>query len=77
MCNQCNDIRRIHQGSVVYGVFHNGRMQMVNATESQAIRSKELLDGSNGRLKFCNCKKDDECVWEVFQIDRKSISWET
>lgn len=72
MCNQCSDYRRIHAGKVVFGVFHNGRMQMAYSTEVQAIRSRQILEQGT----TCGCKQDDECLWEVFQVDRKSISWE-
>jgi len=71
MCNQCNDARRIHTGKIVYGVFHNGRMQMAYSSEVQAIKAKKFM--SNGDA--CDCPPD-ECEWEVFQVDRKSISWE-
>lgn len=77
MCNQCGDLRAIHSGKIVWGVFHNGKMQMVQGTESQALRTVKILDGSAGRLKWCQCGPDDECVWEVYQIERKDVSWET
>ena len=76
MCNQCQDIRAIHDSKTVWGVFHNGKMQMVCKTESQAIRTQAILDGSQGRLKWCGCNKDDTCIWNVYQIERKEIAWE-
>lgn len=72
MCNQCNDYRAIHSGKIVYGVFHNGKMLVVVSTQDKAERSMNMLKGSN----YCGCKPDDTCIWEVFQIDRKSVSWE-
>lgn len=71
MCNACSDYRRIHSGKTVYGVFHNGRMQMAFSREVAAVRAKEALSDGNA----CDCPPD-ECQWEVFQVDRKSISWE-
>ena len=73
MCNQCNDIRRIHQGSVVYGVFHNGRMTMAFPTEVQAIKVRGFMQNGGP----CECKDEDTCIWEVFEVDRKATSWET
>ena len=45
---------------------------MAYSTEVQAIRSRQILEQGT----TCGCKQDDECLWEVFQVDRKSISWE-
>lgn len=75
MCNQCSDYRRIHVGKTVFGVFHNGKMNMAFSREVAAIRAKQALSGENG-AKYCQCTAEEDCEWEVFQVERKSISWE-
>jgi len=71
MCNQCQDLRAIHHQEIVYGVFHNGRFTMAFKTESQAVRTKELM------LKEPKCIQcnGDNCEWTVYGINRKEITW--
>lgn len=72
MCNQCSDLRAIHSGDLVYGVFHNGRFTMAYSKRSQAERVRELMVGD----KCVQCSSDD-CKWEVFEIQRTEITWDT
>lgn len=77
MCNQCSDYRRIHSGKYVWGVFHNGKFQMAYATENNAERAKNIMSGGNVMgNKYCSCKTGDDCVWDVYRIERKDVSWE-
>lgn len=72
MCNQCSDYRRIHSGKKVWGVFHNGKYLVVMAKQETAERSMNMLKNTN----YCGCKDKDNCNWEIFEIERKDISWE-
>jgi hypothetical protein len=77
MCNQCNDYRRIHTGKYVFGVFHNGKLQTVFKTEENATRAKNLMAGGNAMgNKYCSCTIVDDCLWDVYQIERRDVSWE-
>jgi hypothetical protein len=73
MCNQCSDIRRIHTGKFIWGVFHNGNMMLGFKTSLQADYVRGIMQNS----ALCECKDEDRCVWEVAQVDRKSTSWES
>lgn len=72
MCNQCNDYRAIHDKKTVFGIFHNSKMILVNSSLTNAERSINVLKGS-----WCNCAEDDECRYEIYEIDRRDVTWET
>ncbi len=72
MCNQCQDLRAIHSGEKVFGVFHNGRFTMAFSKEQQAQRTRILMQGEP---KCVQCNGTD-CKWEVFEVDRKSVTRE-
>lgn len=73
MCNQCSDIRRIHDGKIIYGVFHNGNMMLGFRTPQQAYKVRGMMQN----MATCECKEHDRCVWEVAEVDRRATSWET
>lgn len=71
MCNQCNDIRMIHNQKKVFGVFHNSKFVLPQATRLNAERSINIMKGT-----WCSCTANDECVWEIYEIERKDIIWD-
>lgn len=71
MCNQCQDYRAIHNQRKVFGVFHNGKFVMAQATKVNAERSIAIMQGN-----WCTCS-DDSCVYEIFEIERKDVIWES
>lgn len=63
MCNQCNDLRRIHGKVQVFLIRQDGRTVMQMNSKSQAERAVALLQDSYPKSEFE--------IWEANSIDTR------
>lgn len=65
MCNQCEDMRRIHGEQVVWIIMKDRKPQMQFAVRSQAERAIKILHA-----------QEPEAFWQIVQDSSKITRWE-
>jgi hypothetical protein len=65
MCNQCDDVRRIHGEQIVWIVMKDRKPQMQFKSRHQAERAINLLE-----------KTDPDAFWQIVRDSSKATRWD-
>jgi len=66
MCNQCEDLRRIHGNQIVWVIMKDRKPQMQFENRHQAERAIDIL-----------AEADPNHFWQIVQDSNRSTKWES